>query len=54
MTDQCGAPCELTDEEVAEAAVDEAMTEVLQAAPTERLIEALKARGYTKVILEAD
>jgi hypothetical protein len=43
---ECGKQCELTDEEIAEAAVEEAMAEVLHSASTEQLCEALRARGY--------
>jgi hypothetical protein len=51
MSNECGRPCELDEEEIAEAAVEEAFAEVLGAVSTEQLVEALRARGY-RVVLE--
>jgi hypothetical protein len=51
--EQCGTTCELDEEEIAEAAVEQAMAEVLAAATTEQLRDALRALGW-RVVLESE
>ena len=56
---KCGTPCEIEPGEQEEAqeqaeteAYDQAMSTVLAGCSTEQLVEALKSRGYNRVILE--
>lgn len=44
--------CDTDDEAGAAAALDEEVAKLLKQVSTEQLVEALKGRGYTKVILE--
>lgn len=53
--ERCGKACELEPEEqadVEDAEYAEALVKILSEATTEQLIEALKNRGYNRVILE--
>jgi hypothetical protein len=51
MSEDCGRECEIDEEEIAEAAEEQAMAMVLGAATTEQLRDELRSRGY-RVILE--